>query len=1105
MRPALVRVLERSIQTARAFSATRVASTANKMNEKQGNFHRLAREALPYAPEMVVEKWRSTVSGLTVLWADFDSPLLNAYITVASEIFSDSGAPHTLEHLVFLGSQQYPYKGVLDSLANRAFAQGTNAWTANDHTAYTLTTAGADGFLRMLPVYCDHVFFPTLTEAGFVTEVYHINGKYEDAGVVYSEMQGRENSSADLMELKTQRMLYPRSSAYRSETGGLMSALRVLTIDDIRTYHNKYYAPHNAAIVLCGPLDRDALFDTLMQIDKRFAEAGVAHGAMGPPGWRRPFLETPSAVPPKIDGHLLHVDGVDEADPPADEKGLRRRAFIEFPERDESIGEVQISWVGPPLEDTLELQAIDVLATYLTDSPVSPVQQAFVERDDPLCTDVYFGNSERAGASVISASFSSVPSAQLDTLDIHLHELFERVTTSGIDMARMRTVLRRERERLLAQLETRTADCFSDVLIHEFLYGASDGHDLATTLDDMRRFDALDAYTNDDWVRVLQTHFVENARLVVVGRPSAALVQQLKHEVQERVAARRAELGEAGARELEEKLMAARRANDAPIPPHMLKDFAVPASDTIAWIPVATATSGPTASNDPPLDATPADTALQEHIDSDGAAPPFSIQFDHVKSKFVIISMVFATSSVPQSLRTYLTLYLSMLFSLPIIRRDGTHLPYEAVVQALDEDVLEYDAAIGIGSNFAETVAIELKVAAPQYEKAVAWLHDLLWGSQFALDRLRVAMAKLLQSLPEQKRDGRAVSWALSRAMMYSPHDSTCRANTVLTQATAIPEISALLTEQPDRVIAELETVRQTLLCPEYVRVSVAGDIHALPSPRAPWRDFAPASWHKDCVPERLPWARDVLTTLGVQPHRHGTLCTVSAIESSYAVFTARGISSYMDPDYAALVVTITVLNAMESFLWRYIRGAGLAYGASIRNDPEAQHIHFILYRAPDAAKAFVEGARVIHALATGTELDGAVLQIDETMLESAKSSLHFNVADSEGTVGAAALESFIDARIKCTGRGRGHRLLVQANAVTLADVQRCLRTYILPIFEPATSVCAVASSPTTANAICVALEKAGYKMEETEMPVGASDDEDNDSGSTTVESDSDS
>jgi hypothetical protein len=34
--------------------------------------------------------------------------------------------PHTLEHLIFLGSEQYPYKGVLDSLANRCLARGTS-------------------------------------------------------------------------------------------------------------------------------------------------------------------------------------------------------------------------------------------------------------------------------------------------------------------------------------------------------------------------------------------------------------------------------------------------------------------------------------------------------------------------------------------------------------------------------------------------------------------------------------------------------------------------------------------------------------------------------------------------------------------------------------------------------------------------------------------------------------------------------------------------------------------------------------------------------------------------------------------------------------------
>ncbi|KAG2182382.1 hypothetical protein INT43_007312 [Umbelopsis isabellina] len=84
--------------------------------------------------------------------------------------------------LVFLGSEKYPFKGVLDSLANRALAQGTNAWTDVDHTCYTITTAGSEGFLNILPVYIDHILYPTLTSSGCYTEVHHINGKGEDAG-----------------------------------------------------------------------------------------------------------------------------------------------------------------------------------------------------------------------------------------------------------------------------------------------------------------------------------------------------------------------------------------------------------------------------------------------------------------------------------------------------------------------------------------------------------------------------------------------------------------------------------------------------------------------------------------------------------------------------------------------------------------------------------------------------------------------------------------------------------------------------------------------------------------------------------------------------------
>ena len=32
-----------------------------------------------------------------------------------------------------------------------------------DHTAYTVQTAGSEGFLNLLPIYLDHLIYPTLT------------------------------------------------------------------------------------------------------------------------------------------------------------------------------------------------------------------------------------------------------------------------------------------------------------------------------------------------------------------------------------------------------------------------------------------------------------------------------------------------------------------------------------------------------------------------------------------------------------------------------------------------------------------------------------------------------------------------------------------------------------------------------------------------------------------------------------------------------------------------------------------------------------------------------------------------------------------------------
>lgn len=108
-----------------------------------------------------IQKWRSTKTGLSVVWAGIEGPIVNGSFVLGTEIFDDTGEriplivpsettawadplssatgrPHTLEHLVFLGSQQFPYKGILDNLANKSFADGTNAWTDTDHTGALL-------------------------------------------------------------------------------------------------------------------------------------------------------------------------------------------------------------------------------------------------------------------------------------------------------------------------------------------------------------------------------------------------------------------------------------------------------------------------------------------------------------------------------------------------------------------------------------------------------------------------------------------------------------------------------------------------------------------------------------------------------------------------------------------------------------------------------------------------------------------------------------------------------------------------------------------------------------------------------------------------------
>lgn len=263
---------------------------------------------------------------------------------------------------------------------------------------------------------------------------------------------------------------------------------------------------------------------------------------------------------------------------------------------------------------------------------------------------------------------------------------------------------------------------------------------------------------------------------------------------------------------------------------------------------------------------------------------------------------------------------------------------------------------------------VQFKVEREQYASAVAWLRDLVWASHFSIDRLEVSVAKLRQELPQRKRDGDGVSQAMSRALVFDESKSTAVANGLLRQIDFLPELARRIKDEPTSVVRDLEAFRAEsapiscfflskyflglissllLFCsvtkPENIRIAISGSILQLPNPRAPFLDHFPAL--PPTAPSPTPFSRLSLSPLGASPRETCEVVQLSSIEGSYAQITGKGIAGWDHPELAAVEVTKAVMNALESYLWKFIRGSGLAYGAGVTASVEAGTVGFYVYR----------------------------------------------------------------------------------------------------------------------------------------------------------------
>lgn len=155
-----------------------------------------------------------------------------------------------------------------------------------------------------------------------------------------------------------------------------------------------------------------------------------------------------------------------------------------------------------------------------------------------------------------------------------------------------------------------------------------------------------------------------------------------------------------------------------------------------------------------------------------------------------------------------------------------------------------------------------------------------------------------------------------------------------------------------------------------------------------------------------------------------GSVIGIGCVESAFLYQGSPGIKDFNDPDLPALMLFLQYLTQLEGPLWRQIRGQGFAYGYSIAPKPHEGLLYLSLYRASNVVAAYKEAKRITVSTLLKVVSDECYnlllpfqesqLQVDakwdSTLLESAKSSLIFQIIDREKSVGDVVSQSLLSS-----------------------------------------------------------------------------------------------
>ena len=679
--------------------------------------------------------------------------------------------------------------------------------------------------------------------------------------------------------------------------------------------------------------------------------------------------------------------------------------------------------------------ALNILLTYLCGSSVSVLENTLVEKEE-LASSVSYWYDSRPN-SVIWLQPTGVATEKLAQVEQRLFEVLRQVASNPLDMNYMKECIRRERRQIKSQAET-SEQYYAQNIISDYLFGNRDGSTLKN-LENLSEYDVLESWTDEAW-RAFLSKWIANAHHIsILGKPSENLAKKMKLEEEERIANRKKELGEEGLKNLGERLEAAKKKNDEAIPPEVIDSWTVPGTDSIHFIESDTARYGRAKAVGTGIGA------AQKVIDSasDGKLPLF-IQFEDVPTNFVHTTIHFGTSELPVELKPLMPIFIDNFFNTHI-NRDGKQINFEQVVMELEKDTISYGLGSSRGLGDQDGMAIHFQVEVEKYAAVVQWTRAMMFESVFDPVRIKAAVSKALADIPEGKRDGRGMSAEVD-ASIHMEHSTMTVARRVLVRAVYLKRLKKILESDPEKVIGWFNTIRSSLFTFQNLRFLVTADLSKLPNPITTWDKLSDTLSVQETMVQ-IPKPHSLLNAEGQNPGSVGvTIVPMTTIESSYAVCSTKGISSFTDPNLPKIMVAIGYLEAVEGPLWNAVRGAGYAYGSYFNRDVESGILSYKVYRSPDTYKAVSASKEAIRKIAYGE------VPVDKHLLEGTISQVVVMFADEQSTMPGAAQQNFVTGVVRELPKSWGKEILKKVRAVTVEEMKAVMKDMILNAFEPGKS-----------------------------------------------------